>query len=122
MLTIQIPKSDEELITSVKNTFKNCEAIEVNSLGADTIIQILVPVITAGIPATSAIIVQILKNKKATVKYDRFQISGTSKNITKILGQIMAYEASKKIEGDSSKKDDEAKSKESKDLGVSNES
>lgn len=119
MLTIEIPKSDEELITSVKNTFGNCETIEVDSLSADTIIQILVPVITVGIPAASAIIVQILKNKKATVKYDRIEISGTPKSITKILGQIMVYEASKKIEGASSPKDDEAKPKEQ---GVSNES
>ena len=109
MLTIEIPKSDEELIESVKSTFENCEAIEVDSLGTDTIIQILVPVITVGIPAASAIIVQILKNKKATVKYDRIEISGTSKSITKILGQIMVYEASKKTEDDSTQKDDVAK-------------
>lgn len=36
MLTIEIPKSDEELITSVKNTFKNCVVIEVDSLGTGT--------------------------------------------------------------------------------------
>lgn len=119
MLTIEIPKSDEELITSVKSTFENCEAIEVDSLGADTIIQILVPVITVGIPAASAIIVQILKNKKTTVKYGRIEISGTSKSITKILGQIMAYEASKKVGGDLHQKDNDAKTKEQ---GESNES
>lgn len=112
MLTIEIPKSDEELITSVKNTFKNCEVIEVDSLGTDTIIQILVPVITVGIPATSAIIVQILKNKKATVKYDRIEISGTSKSISNILKQIMAYEELKKIEGNFTQKNDAEKPKE----------
>ena len=119
MLIIEIPKSDQELITSVKSTFENCEAIEVDSLGADTIIQILVPVITAGIPAASAIIVQILKNKKATVKYDRIEISGTSNSIAKILRQITAYEAVKKIESASPQKNEETKPKEQ---GVANES
>lgn len=112
MLIIEIPKSDEELIASVKNTFENCEVIEVDSLGADTIIQILVPVITVGIPATSAIIVQILKNKRATVKYDRIEISGTSKSIVNILKQIMTYEESKKMEGNLIKKNDAEKLKE----------
>ena len=67
MLIIEIPKSDKELIIAVKNTFENCEEIEVDSLSTDTIVQILVPMITVGIPAVSAIIVQILKNRKATV-------------------------------------------------------
>lgn len=111
MLTIEIPKSDEELIKSVKSTFNNCEAIEMDSLGADTIIQILVPMITVGIPAASAIIVQILKNKKTTVKYDRIEISGTPRSITKTLEKIMAYEASKKIEDVSNLDNNAANSK-----------
>lgn len=120
MLTIEIPKSDEELISSVKNIFNNCEIIEVDSLGTDTIMQILVPIITVGIPAASAIIVQILKNNGATVKYDGIEISGTSKSITKLLKQIMVYEESKKNIDDSSKSDDAANYEELQ--GVSDES
>ena len=119
MLIIEIPKSDEELITSVKSTFENCEAIEVDSLGTDTIIQILVPVITVGIPAASAIIVQILKNKKATVKYDRIEISGTSNSITKILRQIMEKKKKKRIESDSLQKNEEIKLKDQGDVNES---
>lgn len=104
MLIIEIPKSDKELIIAVKNTFENCEEIEVDSLSTDTIVQILVPMITVGIPAVSAIIVQILKNRKATVKYDRIEISGTPKNITKMLEQIKIYEASKKTKDSSLQK------------------
>lgn len=85
MLIIEIPKSNENLITKIRDTFEECQIAEVNSLGTDTIIQILIPTITVGIPAASAIIVQILKNTKATVKYDNIEVTGTPKNISKIL-------------------------------------
>ena len=105
MLLIEIPKSNEKLIASVKNTFDNCEIIEVDSLGADTIDQILVPAITIGIPATAAIIKEVLKYKMTTVKYDGIEISGSLKSIIKILEKIITIEKSKKIEGISSQTD-----------------
>lgn len=92
MLVIEIPKSNKDLITEVQNTFENCEIVEVDSLGADTIIQILVPTITVGIPAASAIIVQILKSAKTNVKYNNIEVSGTPKNISKIIEAIKSSE------------------------------
>ena len=94
MLVIEIPRSNSDLIAEVQNTFQNCEMVEVDSLGADTIIQILVPTITVGIPALSAIIVQILKRGKTVVKYNKIEVSGTPKNISRILEAIRASETS----------------------------
>lgn len=92
MLVIEIPRSNKELIATVQNTFDKCEIVEVDSLGADTIVQILVPTITVGVPAASAIIVQVLKNAKTNVKYNNIEVSGTPKNISKILGTIKGEE------------------------------
>lgn len=92
MLVIEIPRSNKDLIAAVQNTFDNCEIVEVDSLGADTIIQILVPAITVGVPAASAIIVQILKNAKTNVKYNNMEVSGTPKNVSKIIEKIKSME------------------------------
>lgn len=93
MLIIELPKYSESLIAEIQNTFDNCQIVEVNSLGTDTIIQILIPTITVGIPAASAIIVQVLKNTKAIVKYNNIEVTGTPKSITKILEAMVRAES-----------------------------
>ncbi len=97
MLVIEIPRTNSELINQVKNTFNNCEILEVNSLGTDTVIQIFVPLITVGIPAASAIIVQILKTAKTSVKYNNIEVNGTPKNVAKILDAVKKAEESDRI-------------------------
>lgn len=92
MLIIEIPKSNESLVTKIRDTFEDCQIAEVNSLGTDTIIQILIPTITVGIPAASAVIIQVLKNTKATVKYNNIELTGTPKNISRILEAMVKAE------------------------------
>lgn len=88
MLIIEIPKNNTALIKEVESAFDNCIVAEVNSLGADTVVQILVPAITIGVPALSAIIVQIIKNDQTTIKYDNIELKGSSKTIIKMIEQF----------------------------------
>ena len=88
MLIIEIPKNNDTLINEVQEAFDNCEVVEVDSLGTDTIVQILIPTISIGIPALSSIIKQIIKSEQTTIKYKNFELTGTHKNIMKILEKI----------------------------------
>ena len=88
MLIIEIPRSNDALIKDIQGAFVNCEVVEVNSLGTDTIVQILIPIISIGIPALSSIIKQIIKSEQTTIKYKNIELTGTHKNIMKILGKM----------------------------------
>ena len=92
MLVIEIPRSNTELITEVKEAFDDCKILEVDSLGADTIIQILIPTITVGVPAASAIIIQVLKSAKTSVKYNNIEVNGSPQNIAKVIETIKRTE------------------------------
>ena len=60
MLIFNIPKKYQELIKEVRENFDNSELVEVDSLGADIIVQVIVPIITVTIPAAASIIVKAI--------------------------------------------------------------
>lgn len=100
MLVFEIPKENRTMIEEIKNVFPNCNEIDVNSLDAETMTNVIVPVIEAALPVVSAIIVAALgSSKKVKVKWDGIEISGTEKQVEKFLDKIVEKTSPKRKKG-----------------------
>ena len=74
------------------------EIIEVNSFGADSIIQALIPIsatIFASHPITM-LIQKLIRDKNVSVKYDDYEISGNYENVKEIIDKIESIKKVKK--------------------------
>ena len=88
MLVFNIPKQYENLIAEITDTFENSELLEVDSLGADTLVQVIVPLIETSISALALIIIKAQSiSSKVEVEWDGIKIKGTEKQVEKFLRQ-----------------------------------
>lgn len=95
MLLFNIPKEYSELAREVSQSFENSEIVEVDSLAADTIIQVIVPIITVSIPALASIIVKAISvSSKVEVEWNGIKIKGTEKQVEKFLNKIISLDVS----------------------------
>jgi hypothetical protein len=99
MLIFNIPKKYQELIKEVRENFDNSELVEVDSLGADIIVQVIVPIITVTIPAAASIIVKAIGvSSKVEIEWNGIRIKGTEKQVEKFLNKIYSLEEEEKSE------------------------
>lgn len=95
MLLFNIPKEYPELAQEISQSFENSEIVEVDSLAADTIIQVIVPIIAGSISALTTIIVNAIKvSSKVEVEWNGIKIKGTEKQVEKFLNKIIALDVS----------------------------
>lgn len=93
MLIFNIPKEDQELVEEVRKNFDNIELVEIDSLGADTVVQVIVPIITVSIPALASIIAKVMdQSSKVEVEWNGIKIKGTEKQVDKFLTKLIALE------------------------------
>lgn len=89
MLIFEVQKDNEEYLDILKQYFPGCIVREVNELGMEGFFEVLVTVFEKGWPALSAIIVQCVVNKKATVKINNgngpIEITGSQKFVERQL-------------------------------------
>jgi hypothetical protein len=96
MLVFNIPKQYENLIAEITDTFENSELLEVDSLGADTLIQVIVPLIETSISALALIIIKAQSiSSKVEVEWDGIKIKGTEKQVEKFLNKICSLNEKK---------------------------
>ena len=96
MLVIEIPKEHQELVEEIKSAIPNCKVVEVNSLDAETITQVIIPMVQAALPVVSAIVVAAISaSKKVKVKWNNIEITGTEKQVREFLDKISKLEAQK---------------------------
>lgn len=77
--------------------FPEIDFIEVNSFGADTVVQALVT-ITPALFASSVVttlITRLIGDKNVTVKYDSIEISGDYKNVDALIDKIESFKKGK---------------------------
>lgn len=97
MLIFNIPKEDQELVEEVRKKFDNSELVEIDSLGADTVVQVIVPIITVSIPALASIIAKVMdQSSKVEVEWNGIKIKGTEKQVDKFLTKLIALEEKEK--------------------------
>lgn len=97
MLIFNIPKSYQETIKEVSETFNNSELVEIDSLGADTIIQVIVPIVSVSIPAIASIIVKAMSvSEKVEVEWNGIKLKGTEKQVEKFLEKLCALDEKQK--------------------------
>lgn len=105
MLIFNIPKDCTELVQEVRRSFENSEIVEVDSLATDTIIQVIVPILTVSIPALSSIIVKAISvSSKVEVEWNGIKIKGTEKQVEKFLTKIVSLDNSSSKETEDNKK------------------
>lgn len=93
MLIFNIPKEDQEFVEEVRKKFDNSELVEIDSLGADTVVQVIVPIITVSIPALASIIAKVMdQSSKVEVEWNGIKIKGTEKQVDKFLTKLIALE------------------------------
>ena len=93
MLVFNIPKQYENLIAEITDTFENSELLEVDSLGADTLVQVIVPLIET---ALALIIIKAQSiSSKVEVEWDGIKIKGTEKQVEKFLNKICSLNEKK---------------------------
>lgn len=76
--------------TELLDVFPDADFIEVNSFGADTIIQALVTIVPAMLAssAVTTLITKFIRDKNVTVKYDGIEITGDYKNVDALIDKI----------------------------------
>lgn len=105
MLIFNIPKTEQELIDTVHDFFDNSEIVELNSLGAEIVVQVIVPVVTVTIPAVATIIVNAMNvSAKVEIEWNGIKIKGTEKQVEKFLGELCALDEKVKSEKKATKK------------------
>ena len=93
MLIFNIPKNCSELISEIQETFDNSELVEVDSLGADTVIQVIVPIITAAIPAVTSIVVKAISvSSKVEIEWNGIKVKGTQKQVENFFNKLHALD------------------------------
>lgn len=89
MLMIEFKSiNDNELINQVKTTIPECEIIDVNSFGIETIIQVVIPLAAVIAPFASPIITKLLDKDVCTVKYKDFEYTGKIKNVEELVDKL----------------------------------
>lgn len=106
MLLFNIPKEYPELAQEISQSFGNSEIVEVDSLSADTIIQVIVPFIQVSIPALTGIIINAISvSSKVEVEWNGIKIKGTEKQVEKFLNKIIALDVSSSKGGKNEQKE-----------------
>ena len=89
MLIFNVPKEYPDLISDINKTFDNSEIVEVDSLEAEIIVQVIVPIITVAVPAVVSIILKAMSiSSKVEVEWDGIKIKGTEKQVEKFIEKI----------------------------------
>lgn len=95
MIVLEFTKDKNELsfIEEQINEYPEIEILEVDSLGLETVIQVVIPVMAILAPVISTILQKILDNKRVTIKYKDIEISaGSYEEAKKIMDDIMEKE------------------------------
>ena len=79
---------DNELINQIQTTIPECEIIDVNSFGIETISQVVIPLAAVILPYASPIITKLLDKDICTVKYKDFEYTGKIKNIEELIDKL----------------------------------
>lgn len=105
MLIFNIPKEEQELIKVIRDNFDNSEIVEVNSLGADIIVQVVVPIVTVTISAVTSIVVKAMSvSSKVEIEWNGIKIKGNEKQVEKFLNKMFSLNEKEQKEKISKKK------------------
>ena len=72
------------------NVFPHADIIEVNSFGADTIVQALVTIVPSMLASSvgTALMTKLIRDKNVSVKYNGIEISGDYENVNALIDKI----------------------------------
>ena len=88
MLVLEISNENTELYDEIKSVFPDSEVIESYSFGADTMIQIIIPLAVVLAPTISSLVVKIIENKNVKLKYKGIEISGNITHVRTLLEEL----------------------------------
>lgn len=83
MIIIEVDKSDVKTINEIKDTFPNCKYFEENSFSGNDILYFIVPITT--ILSASPVLIQWIRSRKITIKYDNMEITGNAHHVLEAL-------------------------------------
>lgn len=93
MLLFEVPKSNEKYVEELRTNFPNCKIHDIHELGMDGVIEVAVSVIEHSFPVLSAIVVQCIINRQATVKFadesGSYELKGSEKFVEKQLRYLV---------------------------------
>jgi len=90
MLVLEFIEENQDAISDLKKTFPNCKIIEVNSSGAETVVQAIIDIapILAASPVVIKLLDKIFEDRKVTAKYDGIEVSGGYKKVMAMIKEI----------------------------------
>jgi len=99
VLVVEFDKENgEALKKEILHVFSEAEITEVNTFGADSIIQAIVAISSAAFASSTVatLIKKLIRDKNVSVKYDGNEISGDYKNVKEIIDKIESIKKEKK--------------------------
>ena len=93
MLYVEINSEDRAIVEEVLSEYPACEVIEVNSFGAETTVQILIPIVAILAPTVSTVITKLLESHVVSIKYDGIELSGNRKTVSNLIKVIQDIRA-----------------------------
>ena len=84
---IEIDKNEKELIEEILNEYPNSE-LPIDSFDIDSVVGILIPVVALLQPIASKLIDKLLVSDYVTIKYNGYELSGSYKNVQKMIKEI----------------------------------
>lgn len=94
MLIFEFSEENKAIFEELEEAFPDCEVIEANSFGADTVVQVLIPVasILAASPVINKLLDKLFEDTSITVKFDGVELSGGTKKVRAMIREIKSMQ------------------------------
>ncbi len=92
MINIEILKESDSLITEISNTFPDCDRLDVDSFGMESLVAFILPLATVLTPIGCQLIKKLIKDRNVTIKHNGIEISGDYEHVKEILEELREIE------------------------------
>ena len=93
MLLLELNREHMSILEEFDKEFPMSEKVEISSFGADTVIQVLIPLAAILAPVVSPVIIKLVEDKRVTAKFDGIELSGDYRKVQTLIKDIQSFRA-----------------------------
>jgi|GEM_PF-6433855 len=99
-IKVEVAKSEKTLIAEIKFAFPEFDFFEVNSIDADSMVYVVIPLVAIIAPTVKDIVNKLCDCNKVTLKHDGKEISGNRQTVIELWNMLK-----EDVDGDAKTKD-----------------